>query len=174
MPARVLIADDNPAVRTALCHLLARPDRELFEAEDGADAVSKALEHSPDVAILDLAMPTMDGLAAAREISSRLPQVALVMCTMHWSPQLQLEAMKWGIRSVISKADSGLLISTVDELLASRASSGVAPSASPAILPTETLPTAPAIESDASSRPEPAAPAAEVPSGIPLSKLPEQ
>jgi len=140
MQARILIADDNPAVRTALRQLLMGSDREITEAEDGADAVSKALETRPDIAILDLAMPAMDGLSAAREISRHLPHAALVMCTMHGSSQLLIEAQKCGIRKVINKSEASLLVSTVAELIATR------PSPDPAQLPPNTLPAAPIIE----------------------------
>ncbi len=140
MPARILLADDNPTVRTALRRLLSGPNREIVEAEDGTDAVSKALEHRPDIAILDLAMPSMDGLSAAREISRHLPHVQLVMCTMHWSPQLNIEAQKSGIHTVVNKANGGVLVATVTELIDSLPSLNLPLPASPLVLPPDALP----------------------------------
>ena len=74
MPLRILIADDNPLVRTSLRHLLERSGPyEIIEALDGQDAVEKALESHPNLVVLDLAMPRMDGLTAAGKISQAIP-----------------------------------------------------------------------------------------------------
>ena len=165
MPARILIADDNPAVRMALRKLLEGPGRELLEAGDGAEALAKALEHPPDVAVLDLAMPTMDGLTAAREISKQLPQTALLMCTMHWSPQLLIEAQKHGVRKVISKAEGGELVASVEEALNARAVEAPIPAL---VLPPDTLHPPPAIaEAAIIAEAEPASPAVDVPPDVP-------
>lgn len=169
MPARILIADDNPAVRLALRQLLDGPGRELYEAGDGAEALAAALEHRPDVAVLDLAMPTMDGLTAAREISKQLPQTALLMCTMHSSPQLLIEAQKYGIRKVFSKAAGGELVSSVSELLDAQAAEETGKIASPAlILPPDTLHPPPVIVEPAIiAEVEAASPAVDVPPDVP-------
>jgi len=118
MPLRILIADDNAVFRAALRQLLQAVDHwELFEAQDGQEAVSKALEIQPNAVILDLAMPLKDGLAAAREISQILPQTPLLMCTMHNSPQVEAEALKAGIHKVLSKSESSLLVEAIRQLL---------------------------------------------------------
>jgi DNA-binding NarL/FixJ family response regulator len=160
MPARILIADDSPVVRSTLRQLLSHADREIAEAEDGADAVAKALECRPDIAILDLAMPAMDGLTAAREIGKHLPQTALVMCTMHWSSQLQVEAQKSGIRSVVAKSNGGEIVTVVQELLSAQIPPAGAEPAS-ILLPPNTLPPPSVIESVASAKEEPVVPAAD-------------
>ena len=119
MPIRILIAEDNPAVRTALHTLLA--DAGLWEivgVENGRDAIAKAQELRPNLIILDLVMPEMDGLRAAREISKLLPETPMLMYTMHWSPQVEMEAQKVGVRRVVSKADNRLLFSLVQQFLA--------------------------------------------------------
>lgn len=171
MPSRILIADDNPAVRTAIRQLLEAPGREIVDAADGAEAVSKALEFRPEVAILDLAMPTMDGLNAAREISKQNPDTVVLMCTMHWSPQLLTEAQKYGVRKVISKAAGGELVSSVDELLTQKAATEVAvPVPSPAlVLPPDTLHPLPLIaETAVVAEPEPAV---DIPPDVPPDKM---
>ena len=118
MPLRILIADDNAVFRGALRQLLQAADHwEVFEAQDGQEAVSKALEIQPDAVILDLAMPLKDGLSAAREISQILPQTPLLMCTMHNSPQVEAEALKAGIHKVLSKSESSLLVEAIRQLL---------------------------------------------------------
>ncbi len=110
MPKRILIADDNPTFRKTLRHFLEGVDRwEILEAADGQEAIKRSLETRPDVILLDLAMPVKDGLVAAREISQLLPDIPVLMCTMHRSAQLQTEAQKCGIRQVLSKDDSNLI-----------------------------------------------------------------
>lgn len=118
MSARILIAEDNPTVRTALRSLLQSAGPwEIVAAENGQEAIAKAQELKPNLIILDLVMPVMDGLSAARQISKLLPEIPMLMHTMHWSPQVEVETQKVGVRKVISKADSRLLVSTVQQFL---------------------------------------------------------
>ena len=118
MPPRILIADDSLNVRTALHQLLNHiQPAEFLEADNGQEAVSKALEFRPGVVILDFVMPVMDGLTAARKILEQLPKTAIFICTMHWSRYLEEEAAAIGVRQVISKAQSSLLIAAVEQFL---------------------------------------------------------
>ena len=121
MPSRLLIADDHSTVRTLLRILLESHEgwQVCAEVENGLEAVAKAAELKPDLIILDLAMPHMDGLRAAREISAALPNVPILMHTMHNSSELELEAKKAGIRKVVNKTGSGdELFAAIEELLA--------------------------------------------------------
>jgi CheY-like chemotaxis protein len=123
MPTRILIADDNPSVRAVLRHLLETAGNwEVTEAEDGRAAIAKAQEVNPKVIVLDLVMPVMDGLAAARDLTRLVPDIPVVMYTMHWSAQVQLEAQKAGARRVVAKTDSQGLVAAIQELLASQPS----------------------------------------------------
>jgi DNA-binding NarL/FixJ family response regulator len=118
MPPRILIADDNTIFRKALRQLLEGADHwEIVEAKSGEEAVAKSVETRPNVIILDLAMPDKDGLAAARDISALLPATPILMCTMHMSPLVEAEALKSGIRKVLSKADSSRLVPAVHQVL---------------------------------------------------------
>jgi DNA-binding NarL/FixJ family response regulator len=122
VPSRLLIADDHGTVRTLLRILLESHEgwQVCAEVENGLEAVAKAAELKPDLVILDLAMPQMDGLRAAREISAALPNVPILMHTMHNSSELELEAKKAGIRKVVNKTGSGdELFAAIEELLAS-------------------------------------------------------
>lgn len=145
MQARVLIVDDNPVVRKTLRHLLEDNEGwEISEAEDGQRGVARALELRPNVVILDLVMPVMDGLNAAREISRALPDTAIVMYTMHWAPLLEVEAQKVGVRKLVSKAQSDVLRSVVQELLTPLPSSGPQASSPIASMPrSEPIPASP-------------------------------
>jgi DNA-binding NarL/FixJ family response regulator len=102
---RILIADDNESVRNALRDVLSQQNgwSVCGEAMNGRSAVSLALEMKPDLVILDFLMPLMNGLAAAAEISREMPDVPIVLYTMHKSEQLEREAKKVGIKKVISK-----------------------------------------------------------------------
>ncbi len=119
MPTRILIAEDNAVVRTALRQLLENAgDWEIMEVANGQQAVTRAQEHKPNLIILDLVMPVMDGLVAARALSKLMPDVPMLMHTLHWSPQMELEAQKVGVRKVVPKADTRGLVSSIQELLA--------------------------------------------------------
>ena len=115
---RILIADDSPAVRRALVERLnAALSSELIEAENGQEALSRALELRPALVILDLAMPIMDGLTAAREISSTLPEIPILMYTMHCTPSLAMAAQKSGVRHVVAKENAAELLAAVEQML---------------------------------------------------------
>lgn len=133
MPPRILIADDNANVRTALRQLIEFAGGvEFVEAENGEEAITKALECRPDVIILDLAMPAMDGLTAARKILQQLPETAVFLCTMHWSKLLEREAATTGVRKVFSKARSSDLIAAVQQVLSAKPAPAPLPNPAPA------------------------------------------
>jgi two-component system chemotaxis response regulator CheY len=119
---RILIADDNASVRAAMRQVLegAEHNWEVVEAEDGYEAVAKAQELKPDLIIVDLVMPVMDGLTAAREIVKLLPDVPILMHTLYLSESVGQEAGKIGVRKTVAKSDSRELISAVEELLHSK------------------------------------------------------
>jgi DNA-binding NarL/FixJ family response regulator len=96
------------------------------EAENGRDAVTKAQELKPDLMIMDMAMPVMDGIRASRELSKAMPTVPILMHTLHYSAELEAEARKAGIRRVVAKVDSGEeLLNAIEGLLTRPPSSSV-------------------------------------------------
>jgi DNA-binding NarL/FixJ family response regulator len=116
---RILIVDDSDFARTGLKVLLAgRTDCEICgEANDGKQAVMKAIDLNPDMVILDYSMPGMDGLHVAQEIYKALPATHILICTLFPSRELEREAMKYGIRHVISKAEmSKTLVAVLEGL----------------------------------------------------------
>jgi DNA-binding NarL/FixJ family response regulator len=106
MSYSILIVDDNPYVRVALRDHLERNTnwRVCGQAENGKIAVEKVKSLHPDVVILDLQMPVMNGLEAAREISAVAPGTEMIMFTMYSSDQLAKDARAAGIRNVVSKS----------------------------------------------------------------------
>lgn len=108
MSLRILIADDSPTIRRLLRFFIEHNTDWLVcgEAENGEIAVQKAAQLRPHAVILDLSMPVMNGLEAAREIARIAPDVQMVMFTMHASEQLRRDAEAAGIKAVISKSDT--------------------------------------------------------------------
>jgi DNA-binding NarL/FixJ family response regulator len=107
LPYSILIADDNALIRRLVRSFIEQNDdwQVCGEAENGEIAVRKVGELHPDVVILDLQMPVMDGLEAARQISRLAPNTAMLMFTMYNSMQLVKEAQAVGIKDVLSKSD---------------------------------------------------------------------
>jgi DNA-binding NarL/FixJ family response regulator len=108
MPVRILVVDDHPIVRHGLRTLLGgRPEWEIVdEAEDGIEAVEKADRLKPDVVVLDVSMPRMDGLEACRRIRKSVPKSEVLIVTQHDSPQMMREALSAGARGYIVKCDA--------------------------------------------------------------------
>ena len=107
MPKSILIVDDHEVVRRELRSLF-KPYPEFSicgEAVHGVDAIEKAGELSPDLIILDLAMPEMNGLEAAAALRYMMPTVPLFLLTAHYSRELELAAFGSGICAVFSKYD---------------------------------------------------------------------
>ena len=103
---RILIADDHAIVRSGLKRVLdAKPDMEVVaEAEDGAEAVEKALKDEVHLAILDVSMPRMTGIQAAAELHKRKPELKTLMLSMHDSEQFLFEALKAGASGYVLKS----------------------------------------------------------------------
>jgi DNA-binding NarL/FixJ family response regulator len=120
--ARILVADDSPVVRKSIRRLLeTNPEWEVCgEAANGQEAIDQAMVLTPDIIVLDLVMPVMDGLQAARRMAVIAPKIPTVMLTMYASDQLRTEASEVGVQSVISKSESASLVETIDALLAKR------------------------------------------------------
>jgi len=103
---RILIADDHAIVRSGLKKVLdAKPDLEVVaEAEDGHEAVEKALEEDVHLVILDVSMPRKTGIQAAAELHKRKPELRLLMLSMHDSEQFLFEALKAGASGYVLKS----------------------------------------------------------------------
>ena len=120
MPAlRILIADDHAVVRKGLRTLLeSRPGWEVCaEATDGREAVEKALKLKPDVAVLDIGMPLLNGVEATWRIHKCSPQTEVLILTMHESDDLVQQVVEAGARGYILKDDADrVLLAAVEAL----------------------------------------------------------
>jgi DNA-binding NarL/FixJ family response regulator len=116
---RILIVDDHEAVRKGVCAILsARLDIEVCgEAVNGKEAIEKTKELKPDLIILDVTMPVLNGFDAAREIRKILPEARILMLSMHESKQLVEEATRLGVHGYVTKTQaSDVLLKAVDAL----------------------------------------------------------
>jgi DNA-binding NarL/FixJ family response regulator len=120
---KILVVDDHEAVRKGVCAILSsRLDIEVCgEAVNGKEAIEKAKELRPDLVILDITMPVLNGFDAAREILKILPEARILMFSMHESKQLLEEAKKIGVHGYLTKTRGGeTLLRAVDALMANR------------------------------------------------------
>ena len=112
---KILIADDKRHMRRELRHLIeAHQGWDVCtEAEDGVQAVNRAKQFKPDLVILDLAMPELNGFEAAGQICKALPGVP-IMLTLYASPLVEKEAEKVGVQRVISKSTAYMLVPAIE------------------------------------------------------------
>jgi DNA-binding NarL/FixJ family response regulator len=105
---RILIANDHDVVRSGLRHIIeAQPSWQVVaEAGDGKEAVQKALETKPDVAVIDYSLPLVNGVEATRQIRAALPHTEVLIFTMHDNEGLIQELLKAGARGYLLKTDA--------------------------------------------------------------------
>lgn len=116
---KILIADDHDLMRRGLRDILStRPGWSVCgEAHTGTEAVAKAKSLKPDVAILDLTMPELNGLEAAAQIRAVAPKTEMLVLSVHYSDQLVRDIVDAGIRGYMVKSDAGKdLVTAVDAL----------------------------------------------------------
>ena len=116
MTLRILIVDDEKAVRTALGRLLATRKEWLVvgEAADGATAIGMARELHPDIVIMDITMPRMNGLEATPEIKKALPAAEVLIFTQHDSTQMIRQAQNAGASGYLLKSQANWLVAAVE------------------------------------------------------------
>jgi DNA-binding NarL/FixJ family response regulator len=118
---RVLVADDHEVVRKGVCAVLAsRGDLEICgEADNGEQAFQKCLELEPDLAILDVTMPVLDGFKACEKINKILPELPILLLSMHAGPRMVAISQSVGAKGFVSKNEIvDVLLEAVDVLLA--------------------------------------------------------
>jgi DNA-binding NarL/FixJ family response regulator len=120
MPVTILIADDHPVVRSGIRAILAsRTDLEVCcEANNGAEALEGVIEHHPDIAVLDVNMPIMNGFTVAETIALMNLDTSVLLCTMYYSEHLVREARRIGVQGYVSKTHAAKeLLQAIDTLI---------------------------------------------------------
>ena len=107
-PLRVLVVDDNESVRRSICQILdSQTDIEVIcQAVDGADALNQARQHHPDLVLLDITMPTMNGLDAARILKREFAAMHVVIVSQHDSRGFQWAALAAGASGYVVKSNA--------------------------------------------------------------------
>jgi DNA-binding NarL/FixJ family response regulator len=119
VPKSILIVDDDKRVRNVLRSFV--ESRTHFdvcgEAVNGIDAIEKARTLNPDLIVMDLSMPVMNGLEAGAVLKAMLPKVPIVMYTVHDTAAMKVQALAAGVRAVVQKHDMDGLAGHLQELL---------------------------------------------------------
>ena len=118
MPTRILLADDHQIVRQGLRALLEGEGFEVMaEVGDGQEAAKVARQRCPDVAVMDFAMPSLNGLDASREILKTCPRAKAILLTMHTEDHYVLEALRAGVKGYVVKTQAaGDLVRAIHEV----------------------------------------------------------
>lgn len=116
---RILVADDQEELRKRVCATLTRARFEICaEAANGKEAVEKAAECRPDAIVLDITMPVLNGLDAARTLRRDQPEIPILILSVHKSKQLLEEAKRIGVQGYVSKSEAGRdLVRALDTIL---------------------------------------------------------
>jgi two-component system response regulator NreC len=117
---RILIADDHEIIRTGVRGILRwRTDVDVVEASNGEEAIEQARKTNPDVIILDFMMPVMTGIEAARRLKDEMPQVPILILSMHEGHAMARELAQIGVQGFVSKTDAAQkLPDAIDTVLA--------------------------------------------------------
>ena len=117
--AKILVVDDAEFLRVRISKMLSQEGHEILEAENGLKAVEAYKASKPDMVLMDITMPEMDGLAALKEIKAFDPAARVVMLTALGQESVVLEAIKTGAKDFIVKPfDRDRVMTTITKLLA--------------------------------------------------------
>jgi two-component system response regulator NreC len=107
MRMTVVLADDHPVVRQGVRRMIEREDFDILgEASDGLEAIRLAEQHRPDIMVLDVAMPNLNGIGAIRESTRVSPRTKIVLLTMYTDEHHILEALRAGVKGCLSKTQA--------------------------------------------------------------------
>jgi two-component system, NarL family, response regulator NreC len=108
LPIRLILADDHAVVRQSVGSLLEREGFEIVgEANDGQELIQLAAEQMPDVALIDISMPTLNGISAARELKTVSPKTKNILLTLHDDNRYLIEALAAGVKGYVLKSQAG-------------------------------------------------------------------
>jgi DNA-binding NarL/FixJ family response regulator len=119
MPTRIILADDHTIVRQGIKSLLEREGMQVVaEAADGREAIRHAEALAPDIVVMDIGMPTLNGMEAARELARCCPKVKPILLTQHDEPQYVSAALRAGVKGYVLKSQiTGDLVQAIQQVL---------------------------------------------------------
>jgi DNA-binding NarL/FixJ family response regulator len=129
MSKHILVVDDNRHIRKAVCEMILRDPRlsPCSEAENGLQGVQRAATDEPDLVVMDFSMPVMNGLEAAKRIKERLPNIYIILFTLHPEILEVNQLTEFGISALVSKEQAAKdLVPAILSLLGLSAVSGAA------------------------------------------------
>ena len=116
--AKILVVDDAEFLRLRISKILTEGGHEVLEAENGVQAINKYQSEAPDIILMDITMPEMDGLTALKEIRSQDPKAKIVMLTALGQESIVLEAIKSGAKDFVVKPfERDRVMSAINKLL---------------------------------------------------------
>jgi len=107
MKPRVIVADDHTLVAEALCQVISAHCEVILTVSDGHALLESVACHKPDVIVIDISMPLLNGLEAGRQIKTKFPTIKLIYLTMNEDPELAMEAMRFGASGYLLKKSAG-------------------------------------------------------------------
>jgi CheY-like chemotaxis protein len=117
MARTILIADDSPTIRKVLCEMLRRDEKyDVYVAENGQEAIDLANQHRPDLIVLDLAMPVLNGLEASRELKKIMPDVPIILFTQYAGLRRSLFS-DGSLDGIVGKNEAHRLMGLIKELM---------------------------------------------------------
>jgi CheY-like chemotaxis protein len=116
MARTILVVDDNPKIRQLLCEMFEREDgyHLCAEAANGQEAIALTLDHKPELIILDMSMPKMNGLEAAKVLKQLTPEIPIILFSLFAE---QIDIRDVSVDRVVSKSEPGSLIKNVRSLI---------------------------------------------------------
>jgi CheY-like chemotaxis protein len=119
MPKKILVADDNAMIRKTLCRIFEIEENYdlCAEAANGAEAIALAIQHIPDLIVLDFQMPVMNGIEAAYELKRIMPDIPIILFTLHADTVLYAVGPNSPIDLVVAKSDAVHIVDHIRSLI---------------------------------------------------------
>jgi DNA-binding NarL/FixJ family response regulator len=119
MPKRILVADNNAMIRKSLCRIFEMEENYdlCAEAANGEEAIALAIQHKPDLIILDFQMPVMNGIEAAYELKRIIPNVPIILFTLHADTTTYALGRNSPVDLVVAKSDAYHIVDHVRSLI---------------------------------------------------------
>ena len=119
MPKKILVADDNAMIRKTLCRMFEMDENYdlCAEAVNGEEAIALAIQHKPDLIVLDFQMPVMNGIEAAYELKRIMPDILIILFTLHADTVMYAVGQNSPVDLVVAKSDAVNIVDHIRSLI---------------------------------------------------------